>query len=60
MIYFIISGGVEADGPCGPEIGAAADLLFTSGVNMDVQIEQECAERGSPIDCNSNNTFIDR
>jgi len=36
---FVISGGVSGDCPCGQEIGGAADLLFTSGGNMDIEIK---------------------
>jgi len=35
---FIITGGATGQGECGEEVGGGADLLSTSGVNMDVGI----------------------
>jgi len=36
---FIISCGVSGNCPCGQEIGGGADLLFTTGANMDVKLK---------------------
>jgi len=47
---FIVGCGASANSPCASEIGGAADLLFTSGVNMDVEIEQEYIQPGESID----------
>jgi len=47
---FIVSVGSSAQRSCATEIGGGADLLFTSGVNMDVKIEQESIKPGETID----------
>ena len=47
---FIIGAGASGLGACGMEIAAAGDLLFTSGVNMEVDILQDEVRPGDMVD----------